>query len=318
MTANTLAGRDLLTMADLTPAEVRLVLDRALAHKDLWPRRAAPRPTLAGKKAALVFMKPSLRTRVSFECACANLGIHPVVLGPHDAFSREETVHDTVKTLERYVDVIVLRTFEQAHVEEVAEHASVPVVNSLTDDHHPCQGLADLMTIEERFAKLAGLTLAYVGDGNNMANTCLLAGALTGMHVRTASPDGYAPAAAVVEQARALAEAHVTGATIAVGADPAAAVAGADVVVTDTWASMGQEAEHAERVAAFAGFTVDEPLFAQASEGAVFLHCLPAHRGEEVSPGVIDGAASAVFDEAENRLWAQQALLSLLLEGSES
>ncbi len=312
MSGNPLAGRDLLTMADLDPAELRLVLDRAHAMK------AGGDPTAPGSggAVALVFMKPSLRTRVSFEVACRNLGLHPVVLGAGDVFSRSETVHDTVRTLERYVDAIVLRTFAQSHVEEVAEQAAVPVVNSLTDDHHPCQGLADLMTIEERLGSAAGKRLAYVGDGNNMANTYLLAGALAGMHVTVASPAGFEPERRVVELAASLAERHSTGAGISVVRDPEEAVAGADVVATDTWASMGQEEEHAARVEAFAGWTVDEGLMALAADGAVFMHCLPAHRGEEVSPGVIDGPSSVVFDEAENRLWAQQALLALLLEGS--
>jgi ornithine carbamoyltransferase len=314
VSANTLAGRDVLTMGDLSPAEIRLVLDRAAQMHAMSKRPTAVHAKAGGRKAALVFMKPSLRTRVSFEAACVNLDMHPVVLGGGDAFSREESVHDTVRTLERYVDVIVLRTFAHSHVEEVAQHASVPVVNALTDDHHPCQGLADLLTIEQRLGRLAGLRFAYVGDGNNMANTYLLAGALAGMHVSIASPMGYEPHTAMVERAQALADTHGTGGSVRVGHDVFAAVEGADVVATDTWASMGQEAEHAERVLAFAGYTVDEAVMSHAAGGAIFLHCLPAHRGEEVAPAVIDSAASAVFDEAENRLWVQQALLSLLLE----
>jgi ornithine carbamoyltransferase len=257
-------------------------------------------------------MKPSLRTRVSFEVACQRLGVHPVVLGGSDTvFSRGESVYDSVKVLERYVDAICIRTFEHTMAEEIAEIASVPVVNMLTDDHHPCQGLADLLTIEEHFGRLSGLTLAYVGDGNNMTHTYLLGGALAGMNVVVATPEGYDPIPAIVEQARSIAE--TTGSTITLLRDPHEAVSGADVVVTDTWASMGQEDEHAERTATFADYRVDAKLMAAASQQAVFMHCLPAHRGEEVTDEVIDAPNSLVFDEAENRLHAQKALLSLLL-----
>jgi len=299
-------GRDLLTLAELTPEEVTAVLDVAEMPSGAWRRQD-------GKTAALIFMKPSLRTRVSFEVGCIQLGIHPIVMGPYDAFSREETVHDTIKVLERYVDVIVLRTFAHAHVEEVALHASVPVVNSLTDDYHPCQGLADLLTIRQHKGALKGLKLTYVGDGNNMANTYLLAGALTGMDVVIATPAGYEPSPTVLDEARSLAARYGTGASLTMARNPAEAVAGADVVVTDTWASMGQEEEHAFRVKVFEGYSVDEALMARADAEAIFMHCLPAHRGEEVTDAVIDSAASVVFDEAENRLHAQRAWLSLVL-----
>lgn len=302
----TFKGRDLLTLAELTPEELGHVLDVAGQPADVRPR-------FDGASAALIFMKPSLRTRVSFEVGCVQLGVHPIVMGPQDAFSREETVHDTVKVLERYVDLIVLRTFAQAHVEEVALHASVPVINALTDDYHPCQGLADLLTIRQHRGALKGLKLAYVGDGNNMAHTYLLGGALAGIHVTVATPHGYEPQPAVLAQAQEMAARYGTGATFAVGYDPQAAVSGADVVTTDTWASMGQEAEHAKRLIDFAGFTVDEALMARADADAIFLHCLPAHRGEEVAPEVIDSARSVVFDEAENRLHAQRAWMSLVL-----
>lgn len=304
-----LHGRDVLTLGDLSASEVRLVLDRAKLEKRTRHGRERP---LAGSAAALVFMKPSLRTRVSFEVACGRLGIQPVVLGAGDAFSRSESVHDTVKVLERYVDVIVLRTFEQSHIEAVAADASIPVVNALTDDFHPCQVLADLLTIDEHKGGLEGLRFAYVGDGNNMANTYLLGGALTGMHVTVACPAGYEPLPAVVAEAEALARS--SGARLAVVSDPAEAVAGADVVATDTWASMGQESERDARLAVFAPYTVTPELMQRAGEGALFMHCLPAHRGEEVTDEVIDAPYSIVFDEAENRLHAQQALLALLLE----
>lgn len=304
-------GRDLLALDDFSPEELVHFVGVAEAQKRMWSTglRKAPLP---GRSIALVLQKPSLRTRVSFEMACVQLGAHCVVMsGPDGAFSRGESIHDTAKVLERYVDAIVVRTFAQSVVEELAEHASVPVINALTDDHHPCQGLADLLTIQERFGRLAGLRFAYVGDGNNMANTYLLAGALTGMDVAIACPAGYEPSRDTVARAAAIAER--TGARVNVGSDPHAAVAGANVVVTDTWASMGQEFEREERLAAFQPYRVDEALFASAAADAVFLHCLPAHRGEEVTDGVIDHPRSLVFDEAENRLFAQKALLSLFL-----
>ncbi|HZL06639.1 MAG TPA: ornithine carbamoyltransferase [Coriobacteriia bacterium] len=307
-----LRGRDLLTLGEITPEELYAVLDLAAEQKRILAAGGSL-PAVAARTAALVFMKPSLRTRVSFEVGCVQLGIHSVVLGPGDAFSRSETIHDTVKVLDRMVDAIVIRTFAQADVEEIALHASVPVVNALTDDYHPCQVLADLLTIREHKGELAGLKVAYVGDGNNMANTLMLGCALTGMHVAIGAPAGFEPAQAVVERARGLAQQFATGSVLEVVGDKNEAVAGADVVVTDTWASMGQEDEHAKRVAAFANFTVDSDLMASAAPGAIFMHCLPAHRGEEVLNEVIDAPCSVVFDEAENRLHAQRAWLSLVL-----
>jgi ornithine carbamoyltransferase len=306
-----LRGRDLLSLADLTPVELMQVLSAAKAQKTAWARGARNAP-LAGKTVALIFQKPSMRTRVSFEVACVRLGAHPVVMSGNDsAFSRSESVYDTTKVLERYCDAIVIRTFQQAMVEYIAQVASVPVINALTDDHHPCQGLADLLTIDEHLNRLTGVRLAYVGDGNNMANTYLLGGALAGMLVSVATPVGFEPSAAVVEQARVIAE--QTGGRISVTTDPATAVDGAEVVITDTWASMGQEAEHDARLAAFQPYRVDPALMARAANGALFMHCLPAHRGEEVVDAVIDAPFSVVFDEAENRLHAQKALLSLVL-----
>ncbi|MBS3957041.1 MAG: ornithine carbamoyltransferase [Clostridiales bacterium] len=306
-----LSGRDLLTLADLSADEIALVLDTALEEKAAWAAgvRAAP---LAGASVAIVFEKPSVRTRVSFEVACVRLGAAPVILsGGDSAFSRGETVADTARVLERYCDAIVFRTFAHAKVEEVAKWARVPVINSLSDDHHPCQGLADLLTIREHLGRLEGVVFAYVGDGNNMAHTYLHAGALTGMDVRIATPQRFEPDASVVAHAKQLAETH--GARVWVGHDPFEAVRGADIVATDTWASMGQEGEHAERLAAFEPYRVDADLMSAAGRGARFMHCLPAHRGEEVTGEVIDGPASIVFDEAENRLHAQLALLKLLL-----
>lgn len=311
MIISSLAGRDVLALADLSPTEVALVLDTAAARKAAWAAGDHTAP-LSGRAIALIFEKPSMRTRVSFEVACHRLGAFPVTLGGSDTvFSRGETVSDTTLVLERYCDAIVIRTFEHSKVEAIAATASVPVINSLTDDHHPCQGLADLLTIREHKGGLSGLTIAYVGDGNNMAHTYLQAGALTGMHVRIATPEGFEPASGVVEHASRLAEQN--GGSVAVGRNPREAVDGADVVLTDTWASMGQEAEHAARASVFAPYRVDAALMREAASDAIFMHCLPAHRGEEVTDEVIDAPSSVVFDEAENRLHVQAALLELVL-----
>jgi len=311
MTTASLKGRDFLSLGDLTPSELTGLLDLAIEQKTAWAAGVRELP-LSGCAVALIFQKPSMRTRVSFELACTRLGAHPVVLsGTDTAFSRGETTHDTTKVLERYVDCICIRTFDQAFVREIAGHSHVPVVNMLTDEHHPCQGLADLLTIREHFGSLAGLRLAYVGDGNNMAHTYLLGGALAGMEVAVATPEGYECDPGVIAQARGIAA--TAGATIHITTDPVDAVAGAQIVVTDTWASMGQEAEHAERMAVFEPFKVTSGLMTGAADNAVFMHCLPAHRGEEVTDEVIDAPYSIIFDEAENRLHAQKALLSALL-----
>lgn len=311
MSGISLAGRDVLRLLDLAVDEFAYVLDTAAAQKAAWAAGDHDSP-LTGKAIAVILEKPSLRTRVSFEVGIGRLGAQPVVMADaNSAFSREETVHDTVKVLERYVDMIVMRTFAQERIEEVALHASIPVINALTDDFHPCQGIADLLTIREHKGRLAGLTLAYVGDGNNMANTYLEGGALAGMHVRIASPDGYTVSSDVVSECEGVAQ--MTGGSITLTDDPAAAVSGADVVITDTWASMGDEAEHAERVGAFEAYQVNAALMSRAADDALFLHCLPAHRGEEVTDDVMDGRWSVIFDEAENRLHGQKALMSLLL-----
>lgn len=306
-----LEGRDLLTLGDFTPEEVALVLERAKIQKRMWKQSSnRPRP-LADRAVAIIMLKPSMRTRVSFEVAVNQLGGTPIVLGADSAFSRSETVKDTVKVLERYCDCIVLRTFEQSHIDEVAVHASVPVINALTDDYHPCQVLADLLTIDEHFGHLDGLKLAYVGDGNNMANTLLVGAALTGMRATVACPPGFEPLKSAVNRAQEIASA--TGAVLSVVRDPREAVDGADVVVTDTFTSMGQEAEHDKRLAQFRGYQVDTGLMLFAKPEAVFMHCLPAHRGEEVTDEVIDSAQSIVYEEAENRMRAQKALLSLIM-----
>ena len=306
------AGTDILTLAELTPADLREILDLAKEQKAAYAAGGWSERPLAGKAAALIFMKPSMRTRVSFEVACGRLGLQPVVLGGSDSvFSRGETVEDTTRVLERYTDVIVIRTFEQSLVERIAEVASVPVVNALTDDYHPCQILADLLTIEEHLGRLTGVKVAYVGDGNNIANTLLLGCPLAGVNLAIATPPGYEPLPQAVANGERIAGG--TGTAIHDGHDPAEAVRGADVVVTDTWTSMGQEAEHDARLAAFAAFQVTPELMSGASAEAIFMHCMPAHRGEEVVPAVIDGPRSVIIDEAANRLHAQQALLTLVV-----
>lgn len=308
---NPLAGRDLLRLLDLSPEEFELVLDTAAQQKADWAAGIHETPC-KDESVAIILEKPSLRTRSSFEIGTYRLGAHPLVMSDnHSAFSRGETVHDTTLVLERFVDAIVIRTFEQAKVEEIAKWAKIPVVNALTDDFHPCQGLADALTIREHKGQLKGLVLAYVGDGNNMSNTYVELGALAGMHVKIGCPSTHPTDAAVVEEARAIAQ--QTGASIEVFDNPQEAVEGADVVLTDTWTSMGDEAEHDKRLKEFEGFQVNAALMALAKDDALFMHCLPAHRGEEVTDEVMDGPQSVIFDEAENRLHAQKALLSLVM-----
>ena len=312
MSNNTLAGRDCLRLLDLSPEEFELVIDTAAQQKADWANGIHEAP-YAGKAVAIIMEKPSLRTRSSFEIGAYRLGAHPLVMSDdHSAFSRGETVQDTTLVLERFVDAIVLRTFEQAKVAEVAKWAKVPVINALSDDFHPCQGLADALTIREHKGALKGLTLAYVGDGNNMAHTYLELGALAGMHVRLGCPEIHMPDAAVVAECEEVAA--QTGGSILVSNNAHDAVTGADIVLTDTWTSMGDEDEHDQRLAEFEGFQVNAELMSEAANDAIFMHCLPAHRGEEVSDEVMDAPYSVIFDEAENRLHAQKALMSLLME----
>jgi ornithine carbamoyltransferase len=298
--------RHFLADDDLTPAEQAEVLDLAAELKG--KRFGGPQP-LAGKAVAVVFEKPSTRTRLSFEIGIAELGAHPVVLDAQSTqLGRGETIEDTARVLSRYVSAIVIRTFGDDRIRALAEASSVPVVNALTDGYHPCQVLADLQTVRERRGSTAGLTLTYLGDGaNNMAHSYLLGGAMAGMEVRIGAPEGYLPDSAVVERAKAF------GTTITVTTDAAAAAAGADVLCTDVWVSMGMEGAQA-RIDALTPYAVDEAALALAGPDAVVLHCLPAHRGEEIAAAVIDGPQSAVWDEAENRLHAQKALLTWLLE----
>jgi ornithine carbamoyltransferase len=306
------APRHFLVDTDLTVDEQRAVLDDADRRKRERRDRPAVDQPLAGKSVALIFEKPSTRTRISFEVGVAELGAHPVVIDAATTqIGRGETIADTAAVLSRYVDAIVIRTFGQDRIEELAAAATVPVVNALTDFSHPCQALADLQTIREHKGSLAGRTLAYVGDGNNMAHSLLLAGAMAGMRVHVASPPGFEPLDQVVRHANEIGAA--TGGEGLVLHDPYEAVAGADVVYTDVWASMGQEAEASGRSLVFQRYAVDDRLMAAALPDAIVLHCLPAHRGEEIAASVIDGPASVVFDQAENRLHAQKALLAHLL-----
>jgi ornithine carbamoyltransferase len=305
---------------DLTPAEQAEVLALAARLKASRHTAEAPTPLRApngtSRTVAVLFDKPSTRTRISFSVGIADLGGAPLVIDAGNSqLGRGESVEDTTRVLDRQVAAIVWRTFGQDRLDAMAAVSRVPVVNALTDAYHPCQILADLQTVAERKGELAGLTFSYLGDGaNNMAHSYLLGGALAGMHVRIGSPESFPPDPAVL--ARAAGIATDTGGSVQWTADPAAAADGADVLVTDTWVSMGQESEYEARIAPFLPYAVDESALARAAADAVVLHCLPAYRGKEIAAAVIDGPQSAVWDEAENRLHAQKALLLWLLEQS--
>jgi ornithine carbamoyltransferase len=311
---------DFLSVADATPDQLIDILDLARRLKGdrleaLAAGRSPARDDLTGRSVVLVFEKPSLRTRASFEIGVQELGgIALPMWNSEISLGARESIADTGRVLARYAQCIVIRTFAQSGLEELADAADVPVVNALSDHEHPCQALADLQTVREVFQGLDGRSLAYVGDGNNVAHSLMLAGAMTGMSVRVGHPDGYAPDQGVVDRATQLAADN--GGEILVTTDPDEAVNDADAVYTDVWASMGQEDEAQERKAVFAPYQVTPELMSRASDGAIFLHCLPAHRGEEVAAEVIDGPASRVFDQAENRLHAQKALLIHLLAGT--
>jgi len=294
---------------DLTPKEQAEVIDLAIALK---ADRFRERPFEGPKTVAVIFDKTSTRTRVSFAVGIADLGGMPLIIDSGvSQLGKKESVADTAKVLERQVEQIVWRTYAQQGLEEMAANSSVPVINSLSDDWHPCQLLADLMTVKEHFGATQGLKLAYVGDANNnMANSYLVASAMAGMSVAVSAPEGFLPKQSVVDLAKSYAKQF--GQEVLITSDPSEAVAGADVVATDTWVSMGMEAEAEQRVKLFADFSVTEELFAKANQGAVFLHCLPAYRGYEVSAEVIDGPRSLVWQEAENRLHAQKALMVFL------
>ncbi|MHA6783378.1 ornithine carbamoyltransferase [Pseudonocardia saturnea] len=302
--------RHLLRDDDLTPDEQRAVLDLADAMK---ADRYAHRPLAGPRPVAVVFDKASTRTRISFEVGISQLGGTPLIVDAQASqLGRGETIADTARVLSRYVDAIVWRTGDQSRIQEMAAASTVPVVNALTDQFHPCQVLADLQTIRERFGRLAGLTLVYLGDGaNNMAHSLLLGGATAGMHVRICAPQGFTPDEQILRDAKN--RAAETGGGVELIGDPHSAVEGADVVVTDTWVSMGQEADGLDRAAPFRPLQVNAALLARAAAGAIVLHCLPAHRGDEITDEVLDGPQSAAWDEAENRLHAQKALLTWLL-----
>ncbi len=302
--------RNLLSVADLGSDGLGRVLDAAELLRT--QRRAGRLPSpLAGRQVALLFEKPSLRTRVTFDAGVTALGGHALYLSPDEVgIGRRESATDIGRNLSRWVDAIVLRTFGHATLVELASAASVPVVNALSDHEHPCQALADLLTLRQHLGGLRGRSLAFVGDGNNVCHSLALAASLSGMHVRIATPTGYEPDVAVV--AAAASAARAMGGSVEVGTDPHAAVAGADAVYTDAWTSMGAEAEADLRRLRFAGFRVDAGLLAGAP-GALVMHCLPAHRGEEISDEALDGPHSVVLDQAENRLYVQQALLVDLL-----
>jgi ornithine carbamoyltransferase len=309
--AVSLRGRSLISLHDYNTEELHTILGVASRLKDDL-RMGKREPLLNGRTLGMIFQKSSTRTRVSFEAGMTQLGGHALFLSSQDLqLNRGESVADTARVLGRYVDGIMARTYAHADVEQLAEHSGVPVINGLSNLLHPCQAMADLLTIQEKKGRLAGIRLAYVGDSNNVTHSLMQAGARMGMHVRVGSPTGYGPNPAVLSRAREMAAR--SGATIELGDDPVAAVRDADVVYADTWTSMGQEAEREARIKALSPYQVNETLLRHASEDVIFMHCLPAHRGEEVTADVIDGARSAVVDEAENRLHVQKAILALLL-----
>ncbi len=305
------AGRDFLSLLDYTTEDLQYFLEVA-DYLKAEHKAGRPTPYLQGKTMGLIFEKSSTRTRVSFEAGIYYLGGQGLFLSSNDLqIGRGEPIKDTARVLSRFLNGLMIRTFSHDIVLELAQYADIPVINGLTDLLHPCQVLADLQTIREHKGKLAGLKLAFIGDGNNMAHSLMNGGARMGMHVAVACPDGYQPDAAVLAWAQAAAK--ESGGSVAVLADPMAAAAGADVIYTDVWASMGQEAEKAEREKIFGGvYQVNDKLMAAANPGAMVLHCLPAHRGEEITEAVFE-AHPEIFDEAENRLYAQMAVMALLL-----
>jgi ornithine carbamoyltransferase len=309
VTAPSALSNDLLTGTEWNPSQVRDFFHLA---SEIKARPDRYRTALAGKVLALIFEKPSLRTRVTFEVGITTLGGSAIFLD-HTLthLGERESVRDIAKNLERWVQGIVARVFAQESLEEFAKNANIPVINALSDRYHPCQAFADFFTLEERFGGLPGLKLAYIGDGNNMCHSLLTTGARVGAHVRVATPAGYEPDAAIVAEAKRVA--RETRGKIEILRSPEEAVAGVQAIYTDVWASMGQEEQAAKRAADFKGYQVNEALFSQAAPDALFLHCLPAHRGLEVSEGVIDSPRSVIYDQAENRLHVQKAILHTLL-----
>lgn len=301
----------LLSMQDLSPNEIEAILDKAEGLKEKL-RRGEPHELLRGKTLGMIFEKPSLRTRVTFETGMTQLGGHAIYLAPADIqLGKRESVPDTARNLSRWVDAVMARLFKHDIIVELARHSSVPVINGLTDRHHPCQTLGDLLTIREHKGKFRGLKLAWVGDGNNVCNSLLLGCTLVGMNISAVCPHGYEPDANVMTQAKKNAE--KSGAKLELLTDPKKAVAGADVIYTDVWVSMGQEKEAKRRMRAFEGYQVNAQLLKLAKPNVIVMHCLPAHRGQEITDEVIDGPRSVVLNQAENRMHAQKALLVSLL-----
>ncbi|AEI38780.1 ornithine carbamoyltransferase [Paenibacillus mucilaginosus] len=306
-----LKGRDFIGLVDYAPEEIQYLIDLAINLKKKNQAGEVFQP-LKGKTLGMIFEKSSTRTRVSFEVGMYQLGGHALFLSKNDLqLGRGETIHDTAQTMSRYLDGIMIRTYAHRTVIELARGATVPVINGLTDLSHPCQALADYQTIQEKKGRLQGLKMAYIGDGNNMVHSLMMGAAKLGMNFAVATPQGYEPDSEVLELSREAAS--KAGSSIWVGTDPVEAIADADVVYTDVWASMGFEAEQKERELAFKNFQVNEALVKYAKKDYLFMHCLPAHRGEEVSEGVIDGANSVIFDQAENRLHAQKAVMAAIM-----
>jgi ornithine carbamoyltransferase len=307
-----LKGRDFLRVNDWAPEELVLILDHADRLK-ARQRERVPHRLLEGRTLGMIFQKPSTRTRVSFEVGISQLGGTGLYLAAGDLqLGRGETIKDTAMVLSRYLDGIMIRTFEQADVDELAEHADIPVINGLSDEFHPCQAIADVMTIREQLGGFDGVRVAYLGDGNNVCHSLMVACAKLGMDFVAATPTGYEPSADVVGWAREAAE--VNGTSVELTADAREAASGADVLYTDVWTSMGQDAEREQRLADLEGYGIDAERVALASERAIVLHCLPAHYGEEIAEDVLYGERSAVWDQAENRLHAQKALMALVIK----
>ncbi len=299
--------RNLLSILDLSVVDLERLMADAARLKTERAEGCCP-PLLAGRSLAMIFEKPSTRTRVSFEVGMFELGGHALHLNQGDTqLRRGEAIADTARVLSRYVSAVMIRAYSHATIEEFAAHATVPVINGLSDLEHPCQLLADIFTIRERFGRTDGLVAAWVGDGNNVCNSLVLSAGMTGMEVRVATPPAYAPDPAIMDRGRA------EGGRIISARTPEEAVEGADVIFTDTWVSMGSEGEEQARQQAFAGYCIDDRLVARAADNAIVMHCLPAHRGEEITDAVLDGPRSAVWDEAENRLHVQKAVLLNML-----
>jgi len=309
--AQSMKGRDFLMLVDFTPEEIQYLIDLAIELK-AKQKAGQPHNVLQGKTIGLIFEKSSTRTRVSFEVGIYQLGGQGLFLSGNDLqIGRGETIMDTAQTLSRYLDGIMIRTYEHRKVVELARGATIPVINGLTDLSHPCQALADFQTIYEKRGSFDGVKLAYIGDGNNMVHSLMMGAAKLGVDMSIATPEGYEPDEDLVAQTIAIAE--ETGAKIVVCRDPKEAIQGANFVYTDVWASMGQEAEQKERELAFANYQIDDELVKLASPDFMFMHCLPAHRGEEVTESVIDGEHSIIFDQAENRLHAQKAIMAAIM-----